>query len=151
MFHWFKRHTKDGLEVPDSTPHEITLREDFKRPLTIQEQIMRFTQAADFQKAVNARGLDTLEEADDLEVEDETDHLFGRTPYETRDDVLDGVQTHLDEIKGQQVQDLPEERLEKARERLKAKPAPAGAGVAGDVPVAGAKEGANKALQQSNT
>lgn len=126
MFHWWKRHTKEGLEVPDPTPHEITLQADFKRPLTIQEQIARFTAASDFQRAVAAKGVDTLEEADDLEVDTEEEavieHLFGRTPYEAREDVLDGVQTHLDEIKGGQVADIPLSRLERAQERLREKP-----------------------------
>lgn len=119
MFHWFKRHTKEGLERPDSTPHEITLREDFKRPLTIAEQIARFTRAADFEKAVAAHGLDSFDEADDLEVEDETDELFGRSAYETREDFLDGVQTRLDELRGGQVREIDPDRVEKAQERLR--------------------------------
>lgn len=140
MFHYFKRHNKQGLEVPDPTPHEITLKSDFKRPLTIQEQIQRFTQAADFQRAVAAKGLDTLEEANDLDVPYDPiiETAFGRTPYEAREDVLDGVQTHLDEVNAKIAQEPSEERLERARERIKAsrkqtdKPAQAGAsGAAG--------------------
>jgi len=124
MFNLFKKHNAKGLETPDPTPHEITLRDDFKRPLTIAEQIARFTAANDFQKLVNASGLDTLEDADDLEVDDDTEALFGRTPYETREDVLDGHQTRLDEIRGGQLQEPDFERVNRAQERLKRKPEP---------------------------
>lgn len=121
MFHYFKRHNKEGLEVPDPTPHEITLKSDFKRPLTIQEQIARFTQASDFQRAVAAKGLDTLEEADDIDVPYDPiiETAFGRTPYEAREDHLDGVQTHMDEVRARIAQEPSEERLERARDRIK--------------------------------
>lgn len=152
MFHWFKRHTKDGLELPDPTPHEITLREDFKRPLTIQEQIERFTRASDFQKAMEARGMDTLEDADDIEVDGEEEavieHLFGRTPYEAREDALDGVQTRLDEIHGGQVAEIPPDRLERAQERLKAMRAEGRPKPAPDQPAR--KEGAGGSRQEAD-
>lgn len=133
MFHWFKRHNQQGLEVPDPTPHEITLTEAYKRPLTIAEQIARFTRASDLEKALNKHGMDTLEDADDLDVPFDPiiETSFGRTPYEAREDHLDGFQTHLDEVNGQIVQEPSEERLDRARERIKAvraegrpKPAP---------------------------
>lgn len=118
MFHWFKRHTKDGMELPDPTPNEVTLQADYKRPLTLAEQIARFTQAKDFQDAIQKHGLDTLEEANDLDVDDDTEALFGRTPYEMREDVFDGVQTNMDEIRGGQVQEPSQERMQKAYKHL---------------------------------
>lgn len=120
MFHWFRKHKSDGTEVPDTTPDEITLTQMPKRPFTIQEQIMRFTAAADFERALRKKGLDTFEDADDLEVENDDEPQFATTPYELKEqDAFPGLQTRLDEVKGGAVRDLHPDRLNRATERLK--------------------------------
>lgn len=114
MFNWSKKHTKDGLEVPDPTPIEINI----KRPLTLQEQIIRFTQSEFNKQQLQKAGIDTFDEADDFDTGDLEDDDF-KSPYEKE---FDGInpQTRLDEIRGSMVEEMPIDRQDRAQERLKA-------------------------------
>lgn len=117
MFHFFKKHTKDGRERPDPTPIELNMTE---RPLTLAEQIARFTSAGDLQKALQARGMDTFDEADDFDVGQELEEKL--SPYEEefygRERPLARVQTRQDEIKGGMTEEMPMDRFDRAKERF---------------------------------
>lgn len=111
MFHWFKKHTKDGLERPDSTPLEISLRE---KPLTIREQLERFQTSNEISERLRSRGVDTFDEADDFDTGDlEPDEK--NVPYESE---FYGLQARLDEQRAGMVEEVPRERLDRANKRL---------------------------------
>lgn len=115
MFHWFKKHTADGLEKPDSTPIEVNL----PKPLTLAEQIVRFTSNPQNAQYLQAQGMDTFDQADDLDVDEDEDN---KTPYEVDFNGTEmPVQTRMDEIHGQMVEEMPVERQFRAYERLKPK------------------------------
>lgn len=123
-FRWFKKHTPDGAEVPDPTPSEIPLA----RPLTLAEQISRFSQNRTIQAELASRGIDTFDEANDLGPEEIVDDdRFPGTPYEVRKMVDDELplQTRMDEVNAGIVQPLPTERVQRSinsvRERQKQK------------------------------
>lgn len=123
---WFKKHRKDGLEVPDPTPIEVPLRD---KPLTIHEQLARFTSNSAVMESLKNRGFDTFDEANDFDI-GEADEFV--SPYEAvqmaEDDDFEHVQTRLDEQKAGQVGEMPSDRYERAMERLKPKAkAPKGA------------------------
>lgn len=141
-FKWFKKHTADGLEVPDPTPIEIPLD---MRPKTLAEQLRQIAHASDLREALSQRGIDTFDEADDFNLPSDTVEEF-QSPYEEQFDPL-GAGTRLDEIRGGMAEEMPEDRMEAAKERLKRKgpglgkpsapdPSPRGTGVpgAGDQP-----------------
>lgn len=119
MFHWFKKHTSSGLEVPDTTPIEVTLRD---RPLTIQEQIARFTRDEVIQAHLRNQGIDTFEEADDFDIPD-SEHP--KSPYEEilmEDEIpLSHVHARFAEQKAGLVAPTPTERLNATVERFKPK------------------------------
>lgn len=119
MFHFFRKHTKDGLEKPDPTPSEIPL----SRPLTLAEQIVRFTSNPSHTETLRNAGVETFDEADDLEVEDDE---YVPSPYEEEffgKETLP-VQTRLDEQRSGMVEEMPLERSQRAQERLKPKKQP---------------------------
>lgn len=121
MFRWFFKHTKEGLEVPDPTPSELALTSE--RPLTLAEQIARFVRDPGVVNAAVNAGLDTFDEADDFDTGDLEPQDFA-SPYEVDFEgslMKPGVQTRMDEIKGGMVEEMPEGRWEKAKERLKPK------------------------------
>jgi len=68
----------NGVEFPDPTPVALALK--FKKPLSIQEQMMQMIRADDFRKALLNRDVETFEEADDFDVDD--DSFDPTTPYE---------------------------------------------------------------------
>lgn len=114
MFHWWKKHTADGLEKPDPTPLEV----DVTPPLTLQQQIARFTTNQAIQQELRERGLETFEEADDLEVDTDGEPV---SPYEREFEGPESplhVQTRMDEIKGGMVEDETFSRLDRARSAL---------------------------------
>lgn len=115
-FHWFKRHTKDGLEIPDPTPIEITVSE---RPLTLAEQIARFCADPQLMKAAVNHGVDTFDEAEDFDVKDDGDDFI--SPYVQREmgDEEPDVVTRLDEIRAGVVEDVPQDRHERAQDALR--------------------------------
>lgn len=118
MYRWFKKHTKDGLETPDPTPIEVNL----PRPLTLAEQILRFTGSPEVRRQMQEKHMETFEEADDLDVDDDLDGKVA--PYEEAfvgSEMRPHVQTRLDEIHAGMVEDIPEDRLERAKDRIKAK------------------------------
>lgn len=129
MFHWFKKHTKDGLERPDETPIEVTLRD---RPLTLAEQLQRFVTSEEIRERLKNRGIDTFDEADDFDIGDPEDL---KSPYEEHfigsEMRINGLQARLDEQRSGMVEEMPLERQERAKSRLNAKqPNPKGAAVA---------------------
>lgn len=118
MFHWFKKHTKDGHEIPDDTPIHIPLSD---RPLNIQEQLARFVRSEEVKKLVQDRGIDTFDEADDFDI----DEPEFRSPYEMVDmeDEVPVVQTRMDEIKSGMVKNQDRERVSKVFEKIAKKKA----------------------------
>lgn len=66
-----------GREVPDQTPVEVPL--DFRRPLSLQEEIRRFVRGELSMRAVD-ESLESFEEADDFEVDDDEGDFV--SPYE---------------------------------------------------------------------
>lgn len=120
MFHWFRKHTEDGLEVPDPTPIEIPLAE---RPLTLSEQMQRFITDPSASKLLRERGIDTFDEADDFDIVDPEGCL---TPYEAEfnDDEVLSVQTRVDELKSGIVEEIPSDRQNDVRDRVDKKRRP---------------------------
>lgn len=120
MFNWLKKHNRQGLETPDPTPIEVTLRD---RPLNIHEQIARFTRDDKVQQSLRNQGIDTFDEADDFEIPDAEEY---RSPYEEIEMIdempVEHLQTRLDEQKAGVAGDIPLDRLNRAQERLKPKP-----------------------------
>lgn len=121
MFHWFKKHTKEGLEVPDNTPIEVALKD---RPLTLAEQIRRFTTSQEVKDKLRQQQFDTFDEADDFDTGDLEDDDF-KSPFE---DQFEGsemgpgrVRARLDEQKAGMTEEMPIERLNRANERLSPK------------------------------
>lgn len=94
MFHWFKKHSKDGHELPDDTPIQIPIMD---RPLNIQEQLARFVRSPEIDAIHRNNGVDTFDEADDFNI----DEPEFKTPYEMHgmEDEEPVVQTRMDEIK----------------------------------------------------
>lgn len=113
MFQWFRKHTKDGLERPDSTPIELPL--GLKRPLSLAEQIARFTSNAVIQEELKASGLETFDESNDFNTGDEDS--MEPTPYEAEFNgkELLPVQTKFDEQRGGMVEEFPQERKARAK------------------------------------
>lgn len=121
MFHWFKKHNAEGLEKPDPTPIEVPL----EKPLTLAQQIARFTKNTRIQQELKNAGMDTFDEADDFEVEEdaEINGIFGPTPYEMEFEGREmlPVQTRIDENRSGMVEEMPSERSKRAYERFKPK------------------------------
>lgn len=117
MFHWFKKHTEDGSEKPDPRPQAIPL----KSVLTLQQQLERFSRAADLAQAAQKIGIDTFEEADDFGPETVTsDILDGRTAHEMMEDDEMHVPSRVDEIEHGSVHGIPPERMQAAEDRHRA-------------------------------
>lgn len=120
MFHWFRKHTKDGAETPDPTPLEITLRQ---KPLTIAEQLARFVSNDEIKERLRAKGMDTFDEANDFDIPgDEPDDyptMHEDRAFEAEMGVA-GLQARLDEQKAGMAGDIPQERLNSIQERLNA-------------------------------
>lgn len=71
---------EDGSEVLDDTPLEIPM--ECKRPESLASMIGRLIQSQLYQRAVSQEGMETIEEADDFDVEGDD---FS-SPYELRAD-----------------------------------------------------------------
>lgn len=106
MYKWFKKHTESGLEIPDTTPASIGL--GIPPPPTLQQRLANLVATAEFNKALRKQGLETFEEAQDIDPEDEPD-LFGPTQHEVDDEGIN-VRSRIDEIKAGMVSDIPEDR-----------------------------------------
>lgn len=121
MFHWFRKHTKEGLETPDPTPIEITMR---NKPLTIAEQLQRFATNEEIKERLRQRNVDTFDEADDFDIPGMEPDEF-RTPYEDQfigsTMRFNGIQARLDEQKAGMTEEMPIERVERAKEALRPK------------------------------
>lgn len=118
MFHWFKKHTITGEEIPDNTPIEITLRQ---KPFTLAERIQMLTKSEDLKQALKKNRMDTFEEADDFEIDD-VDEFGAEEEAFIAGVPLDHIRTRLDEQKAFMTEEMPKERLEGAKARLSAKP-----------------------------
>lgn len=119
MFNWFTKNNKDGLEIPDPTPIEVTLRD---KPLSLNEQIMRFTSNEMHMAALRNKGIDTFDEADDFDTGDLDGPDFN-SPYEDQFEPseigLNRVQTRLDEQKSGMVEEIPIDRSDRAKDNLR--------------------------------
>lgn len=58
-------------EIPDSTPVELPI--GYKEPESLEQVIARMIYAADFQKAREVHGVESIEESDDFDVEEDPD------------------------------------------------------------------------------
>lgn len=118
MFHWFRKHDVQGLERPDPVPIEVPI--GLKRPLTLAEQIARFTRDDVIQRELADRGIETFDQSNDFGLED--DGADPHTPYE---EGFHGSeippQTHLDESRSGMVEEFPAERAERAKKWFKPK------------------------------
>lgn len=65
-----------GREIPDPTPMEVP--HDWKRPLSLHEEIRRFVRS-ELSRQAEAQGEESFEEADDFDVDEDPDPL---SPYE---------------------------------------------------------------------
>lgn len=74
---YLNRFSTNGL-IP--LKHKKALPVGTKRPETLAEQVARLVRHSEFARMVNARGLETFEEADDFEVDD--DIPLPDTPWE---------------------------------------------------------------------
>lgn len=74
-------HDENGLERPDPRPVEMPL--GFQKPPSIQEMIRRALQSERMRQLQEQRGLETLEDSMDFDIEDEPD--LPLTPHEVRD------------------------------------------------------------------
>lgn len=122
MFRWFRKHTRDGMELPDPTPTALSLTAE--RPLTLAEQMARFIRNPEVVDALRNRGVDTFDEADDFDTGDLEPQDF-QSPYELEfegSETRVGVQTRLDECKSGMVEEMPLDRQERAKERMKRRP-----------------------------
>lgn len=121
MFKWWRKHNQDGLEIPDTTPIEVTLRD---KPLTIAEQLQRFSTNEEIRERLKNRGIDTFDEADDFDVPDMEDDER-RSPYEAHfGGSLNGLQARLDEQKAGMTEEMPIDRHDRAKEALRPKKQP---------------------------
>jgi len=66
--------TDDGREILDTTPVAIPV--GFKRPDTLPELLARLHSDPRYQRAVDAGEFDSVEDADDFEIDDESDGDF---------------------------------------------------------------------------
>lgn len=73
-----KKNRATRHEKTDPTPAGVPV--NFKRPLTLQEQMLRAIRSEDFRRAMQARGFETPEEADDFDIPD--DPADPSTPHE---------------------------------------------------------------------
>jgi len=119
MFHWFKKHTHDGNEIPDSTPAVVNIQ----KPLTLAEQILRFTKNPNAMQELQQRGMDSFDDADDLDVEEDS---YEKTPYEEdfNGQKMPSIQTRLDELAHGMVEEMPVERVKKTKSWFQPKKEP---------------------------
>lgn len=120
MFHWFRKHDKNGLERPDTTPIELSLK---VRPLTLAEQIARFVRSSELVEKVKSAGADTFDDANDFEV-DEIDPLE-TSPYQVHsmhEEEPLHVQTRVDEIRAGMVRPQDPKRIQEALNSVRKKP-----------------------------
>lgn len=116
-FKWFKKHTQDGLETPDPTPIEVPL--GLQRPLTLQEQIKRFTESSAIQAELAQKGFETFEESEDFGPENpEVDLPF--SPHELQEDDDLPVNAKIDEVRSGMVQPFEAKGVHSHKQRVDA-------------------------------
>lgn len=117
---------KKEQEEADGTPMEMPL--GYKKPESLQAMMVRMLHDVEFQRRISARGMETIDEADDFELEDE-DTMTPRTPYElefdeeTKREVLPAEKAMLDEARAAFDQHVKEKKKKAAIERAKQKAA----------------------------
>lgn len=78
------KHGEDGLEYPDPRPVEIPA--NAKRPESLSEMIARMVQHQSFRNKLAEMGAETVEEANDFEIDDDDPEvLFSRSEQMARD------------------------------------------------------------------
>lgn len=70
---------KKQAESPDPRPIEMPI--GMKKPESLQQMMIRMIHDADFQRRMREQGVETIDEADDFELEEDEDRT-PRTPYE---------------------------------------------------------------------
>lgn len=100
-----------GEEVPD--PRPVALPVGFTRPKSLQETMQNLLRNEEFRRAVEATGSESFEEADDFEMDDDSDDITRGSPYEQDFDPL-GVNTRNAEIRHGFVEEIPVEKKVRA-------------------------------------
>lgn len=113
------KYNERGEELPD--PRPMALPVGFTRPNTLQERMRILLRSELLKRELDAKGVETFEEADDFDCEDKDP--LSNTPYE--DDFepeLPGIAAREQEIRSGQVQDRPtSKRLQAAELAAKAR------------------------------
>lgn len=103
--------TKDGSEIPDSTPVELPI--GFERPESIQESIRRMILDPALRAELQANDIETFDEADDFEIEDD----FPQSPHEETFDPMH-LLSREQEVMAGAVKQRSVEEIEAARKIL---------------------------------
>lgn len=74
----------NSAEKPDPTPVEMPLGMD--KPLGIRDEMRRYIREVISEKAMYEKGAESFEEANDLDVDDDSEIDFGKTQYEMVED-----------------------------------------------------------------
>lgn len=94
---------KKGEEIPDPTP--VSIDTGIKKPLTINEMIRKLVKDESFRASLEAKGIETFEEADDFEIGDDYDPS---SPYEEHfDPAHPFIGARVGEVKGLMVEEKP--------------------------------------------
>lgn len=110
----YKFRLSDGrYEKVDPRPVSIPI--GMERPESLQEKMRRLIRDEVLQQKLAADGVETFEEADDFDIPD--DPADPATPYEEHFDPK-GMTAREQEVRAGFVQDVPEERLRKAKATL---------------------------------
>lgn len=109
------RQDEAGREIPDPNPMEVPL--GMKRPATLAEQVQRLVRTS-LSEHARMQGLETFEEAEDLEVDEDFDPY---TPYEVNFDPVLGRDVTAADLMDPRKKDLYKEAyLAAERNRIRA-------------------------------
>lgn len=68
-----------GPEKNNGIPHSIAVPEEYEKPLSLREEMRRYIRS-EISAVASQQGMETLEEANDFEVDDDDDDIL--SPYE---------------------------------------------------------------------